>query len=164
MKKFKYIFLTLLTFLLTSCGKEVDINFESIDCKLDKDTYQINEDIVLSFDGELNNFERGDLIIEFFIYKLENEKREKIPPLNVLNSGNLVNESSYKNYFIAWIFKDSILETFNDEIVMNITESGNYQIIVSFEGHLYKYNKEQKPIEQKGLTMTKDFTIDFEVL
>lgn len=77
-----------------------------------------------------------------------------MPPLNVLNSGNLVNESSYKNYFIAWIFKDSILETFNDEIIMNMQESGNYQIVVSFSGSTDEY-----PYGNIRL-----FTIDFEVL
>lgn len=161
MKNFKYIFLILLEILLTVCiftsCKEVYLNLENINCTLDKTSYSINENIVLSFSGYFeDDVGEGNLVVEFSIYKLENGERNlnKTSSFNILDSGNLINEALYKSYFVALIFKNTTLENFSNKIIINASESGNYQIVVTFSGSTDEY-----PYVGEKL-----FTIDFEVL
>lgn len=170
MKNFKHFCLTILIFLLTnfiftSCQIGDGINLDNINCTLDKNSYSINEDIVLSFNGYFeDDIGKGSLAIYFQIFKLENGERDKktIPSFNIENIGNLITlnnaylNNAYKDNgeFSAYIFFNSTIEKFNDKIIMNMQESGNYQIDVIIAGGAYKdvYSSE------------KLFTIDFEVL
>lgn len=160
MKNFKYIFLILLVFfstcIFTSC-KEVYLNLENINCTVDKNSYSINEDIILSFNGYFeDDIGKGNLVVDFSIYKLENDERNlnKTSSFNILDSSNLINEALYKSYFVAFIFENTTLENFSNKIIINTAEPGNYQIVVNFRGSTdeYPYGGE------------KLFTIDFEVL
>lgn len=170
MRNFKHIFLTLLglsflSCIFISCRIGDGINLDNINCTLDKNSYSINEDIILSFSGYFeDDIGKGNLAIDFRIYKLENGERDKktIPSFNIEDIGKLITlDNAYLNNaykddgeFSAYIFFNSTIESFSDKIIMNIQEAGNYQIDVIIGGSAYKYVYDSK----------KDFTIDFEVL
>ena len=144
--KIKYILLLLTCLFLTGCNFYY-LDYNTIDCSLDKSSYRTDEKIVLSCEGCFaeNNFQ-GDLRILFFINQIESDDTRKGGfPIKVEDGGNLKYDSNVKNYFSADILENTNFREVNEKITLNISdyEAGEYELNVNLISHI-----NQAPFEQ----------------
>ena len=155
MNKIKYILLLLTCLFLTGC-ENYDLDYNTINCSLDKPSYRTDEKIVLSCEGCFaeNNFQ-GYLAIELDIYKIENDELIKVP-IKVEDCGNLENKSGSDNYFWTYILENTDFKEVNEKITLNISdyEAGEYELHVILES--YVNQTIFTPLPQ-----TKDFSLKF---
>lgn len=136
MHKINFIFIFICMLFFTSCPSIYFDGLDLINCELDKDTYKINEDIVLNFSGNFDeNSGKGYFYIEFSLIKLKNGERDfdVEPSFNIIDSGNLINENDLNNKtFRAHIFNNTQLSRFYEKIIMSISEPGDYELCIGF--------------------------------
>ena len=159
MNKIKYILLLLTCLFLTGC-ENYDLDYNTINCSLDKPSYRTDEKIVLSCEGCFaeNNFQ-GDLVIDLYMHKIVNG--ETIPdliPIKVEDCGNLENKSGSDDCFWTYIQENADFKEVNEKITLNISdyEAGEYKLHVILES--YVNQTIFTPLEQ-----TKDFLLKFVV-
>ncbi len=159
MNKIKYILLLLTCLFLTGC-ENYDLDYNTINCSLDKTSYRADEKIVLSCEGCFaeNNFQ-GYLAIELDIYKYKsvNGKIVKdLVPIKVEDCGNLENKSGSEDYFWTYILENADFKEVNEKITLNISdyEAGEYKLHVILES--YVNQTIFTPLPQ-----TKDFLLKF---
>ena len=156
MSKIKYILLFLTCLFLTGCIN-YNLDYNNINCSLDKSSYKTDENIVLSCEGVFadNNF-KGYLSIEFYINKIVNGEKiyDDKPIYTIVDCGNLKNTACVDNGFVAYILDNTNFKEVNEKITLNISEVGEYElhvILVSYVNHA--------PIGQE-----KDFRLNFVVI
>ena len=136
---FMFIFTYLITFLLWGC-KDVYLDMNNVHCKLDKDTYEKNENITLTYYGYFeDNNDIGDLRIEFTVYKLINGEKEFENFIEV-DFENPENISSFSEglYYVT-IKENEEMNSFQDSIVFSIHEPGDYELSVEISGSTYNH-------------------------
>ena len=159
MNKIKYILLLLTCLFLTGC-ENYDLDYNTINCSLDKPSYRTDENIVLSCEGCFaeNNFQ-GYLAIELDIYKIENDEliKGKVP-IKVEDCGNLENKSDSDDYFWTYILENADFKEVNEKITLNISdyEAGEYELDVILESYVNQTIFTPFP-------QTKDFLLKFVV-
>ncbi len=159
MNKIKYILLLLTCLFLTGC-ENYYLDYNTINCSLDKSSYRTDENIVLSCEGCFaeNNFQ-GDLVIDLYMHKIVNgETLPDLIPIKVIDNGNLKNESNRDVCFCAYIQENADFKEVNEKITLNISdyEAGEYKLHVILES--YVNQTIFTPLEQ-----TKDFLLKFVV-
>jgi hypothetical protein len=157
MNKIKYILLLLTCLFLTGC-ENYDLDYNTINCSLDKSSYRTDEKIVLSCEGCFaeNNFQ-GYLAIELDIHKIENDEliKGKVP-IKVEDCGNLENIACTDVRFQAYIQENTDFKEVNEKIILNISdyEAGEYELHVILESCVN--HTILTPLPQ-----TKDFLLKF---
>ncbi len=159
MNKIKYILLLLTCLFLTGC-ENYDLDYNTINCSLDKPSYRTDEKIVLSCEGCFaeNNFQ-GDLVIDLYMHKIVNG--ETIPdliPIKVEDCGNLENKSGSDDCFWTYIQENADFKEVNEKITLNISdyEAGEYKLHVILESYVNQTIFTPFP-------QTKDFLLKFVV-
>ncbi len=157
MNKIKYILLLLTCLFLTGC-ENYYLDYNTINCSLDKPSYRTDENIVLSCEGCFaeNNFQ-GDLVIDLYMHKIVNgEALPDLIPIKVEDCGNLENKSDSDDCFWAYIQENADFREVNEKITLNISdyEAGEYELDVILES--YVNQTIFAPLPQ-----TKDFSLKF---
>ena len=146
MNKIKYILLLLTCLFLTGC-ENYYLDYNTINCSLDKPSYRTDEKIVLSCEGCFaeNNFQ-GDLVIDLYMHKIVNgETLPDLIPIKVID-----------NCFWTYIQENADFKEVNEKITLNISdyEAGEYKLHVILES--YVNQTIFTPLPQ-----TKDFSLKF---
>lgn len=136
MKKIKYILL-LFSFIFSGC-KEPFLNLNGVSCDIDKTSYKVNEEILISCEGSfIQDVGIGNLVLELNVFRLVNDgvDWETEVPITIIDSGSLYkNESDLINQFSAYIYRDEKLSKFNENIKISLSEVGYYRLDVCITG------------------------------
>jgi len=147
MNKIKYILLLLTCLFLTGC-ENYYLDYNTIDCSLDKSSYRTDENIVLSCEGCFaENNCQGDLTIDLCIHKIVNgETVQAFIPIKIVDNGNLKKESIRNGFFSAYIQENADFKEVNEKITLSISdyEAGEYELHVIFESYVNHVPFEQE--------------------
>ena len=153
MVKIKYIFLLLISLLFLSC-ESVYLDMSNVHCKIDKSTYQKDENITISYDGSFkDSSDIGSLTIDFHVYRMNGEERGEIQNLNFPNSYTplIYDEGLY--YEI--IKENESMTSFIDTIIFSIPDVGKYELLIRINGVTKKHYYSSIEIFTFPITITE---------
>ena len=158
MEKFKFIFLSLISFFFLSC-ESVYLDLNNVHCNLDKATYVQEENIILNYYGSFEDSnDIGNLRIDFVIFKLINGERddENLADIEFPETGNPENISSFsKGSYYVYIKKNEKMTDFNNSVIFSIKESGEYELVVGIRGSTSKHPYDNVQVFTFPITITE---------
>lgn len=132
----RFILCLLVSIIFISCPNSF-IDIIDVHCELDKETYQKNEPITLSYYGSFkDSSDIGSVGMYFCVHK-EGE-RWSLQELTFPESDKHSPVSTYLGRECEYHVKikdNEKLTEFNDSIILSIQEAGNYELLIVIEGH-----------------------------
>jgi len=134
MKK-KNLLIMLIPFLFLSC-ESVYFDMNGVNCSINKNIFEKDENIVLNFDGHFDRNDIGYCRISFFVHEIINGEKDKeyFSEFTIIDSYNLLDEEIDEWGYSAFIIKDSKMVDFNNTLSFKMNKPGTYMIEVDLDG------------------------------